>query len=176
MNELTKICKGACGRDLPLDMYNDHPMGRLGKQARCKDCKYEENKKIRLSDPKKAQAASKDWAKRHPEETKAYGRNWARKDENKHTNWVARIKREYGITPEDFYEQLEVQNGACAICGKEPPEGHDLHIDHCHVTNVFRGLLCGNCNRGIGIFQDSPDFLLNAAEYLQKFVDSDEDE
>lgn len=43
-----------------------------------------------------------------------------------------------------------------------------LSIDHCHETGAFRGLLCSECNFGLGKFKDDPELLLAAVEYLRK--------
>jgi hypothetical protein len=42
----------------------------------------------------------------------------------------------------------------------------ELAIDHCHKTGKIRGLLCKNCNQGLGQFKDNIDLLLSAAKYL----------
>ena len=52
----------------------------------------------------------------------------------------------------------------CAICGRPDPE----HVDHSHETGVVRGILCFNCNGGLGQFRDSIDALLNAVSYLTR--------
>ena len=44
--------------------------------------------------------------------------------------------------------------------------GEDLHVDHDHRTNSVRGLLCGSCNRGIGLLQENPKHLYRAAQYI----------
>lgn len=72
----------------------------------------------------------------------------------------------YGITVEQYNILHEAQNYKCAIC-KEPEQYFSrLSIDHCHETNRVRGLLCNNCNRGIGLLKDRADILRRAAEYL----------
>lgn len=73
----------------------------------------------------------------------------------------------YGITLEDKKSMLAFQRGLCAICGI----GIDIisgHVDHDHLSNKVRGLLCGSCNRGIGLLKDSEDILLKAIQYLQR--------
>jgi hypothetical protein len=78
---------------------------------------------------------------------------------------LARLKwrlKSYGFTLEDYNAMFEKQNGRCAICGRDVP----LHIDHDHVTGEFRGLLCFNCNTGIGSLKEDPQLLNRAAQYL----------
>ena len=55
----------------------------------------------------------------------------------------------------------------CEICGHEC-HNQVLSVDHCHKTNEFRGMLCANCNAGLGLFKDNPQALRQAAEYLEK--------
>ena len=64
----------------------------------------------------------------------------------------------YGITLEQYDLMLAAQAGVCSICGN-PPKDKRLDIDHCHDTNIIRGLLCNNCNRGLGHFKNNITFL-----------------
>jgi hypothetical protein len=78
--------------------------------------------------------------------------------------------RKYGITIEQMEATMKKQGGACAICG-EKDASRGLHfpvIDHCHGTGKFRGILCGKCNKGIGLLMDSPKLLKAAARYLER--------
>lgn len=59
---------------------------------------------------------------------------------------------------------LEAQGGCCAIC--KAPKGNKLCVDHDHRTGKVRGLLCSNCNAGLGMFKDSEDLLQSAKGYL----------
>lgn len=72
------------------------------------------------------------------------------------------------VSKEDFEDMLSAQENLCAVCGGErfKVTERDLHVDHDHETGMVRGLLCSNCNIGLGHFQDSPDILLSAATYL----------
>lgn len=73
----------------------------------------------------------------------------------------------YGITHYDYNKLLENQNNCCAICKKEV-EGN-LVVDHCHVTGLVRGLLCNQCNTGIGLLGDNYSSVKKASNYLKKF-------
>lgn len=62
------------------------------------------------------------------------------------------------------YEMLKFKQGySCAICGKQVK----LHVDHDHETGEVRGLLCNNCNVGLGFFDDNPMLLIAAIRYLK---------
>jgi hypothetical protein len=85
---------------------------------------------------------------------------------------IQNLKR-YGLTPEKLREMLEEQDFACAICSRSFHE-FTPHIDHDHKCcpsgtacgKCVRGLLCVDCNRGLGSFRDDPDLLHAAAVYL----------
>lgn len=79
------------------------------------------------------------------------------------------LKRMYGITEDDYQTLYEVQNGECAICHRTV--NGRLHIDHDHATNEIRGLLCNDCNRGIGLLGDDYSRLIDAAMYVMKTKD-----
>lgn len=84
----------------------------------------------------------------------------------------AYLKRTYGISFRTYRLMLEDQKGLCKICGSEGfimnKDRHKMKlvIDHCHTTGKVRGLLCHNCNRALGLFQDSTDNLKRAIDYL----------
>jgi len=78
------------------------------------------------------------------------------------------LKYSYGITLEDYNEMLAIQNGVCAICNQSCTTGRRLCVDHDHKTGKVRGLLCNDCNSGIGKLKDSSEILKNAANYLDK--------
>ena len=85
----------------------------------------------------------------------------ARKDAN--------FRRRYGITLAAYDNLLRAQGGGCAICGRSPDEfKRAFAIDHDHKTGVIRGILCPDCNRGLGGFHDSPELLRKAADFLEK--------
>lgn len=108
------------------------------------------------SDPavrEKAKAETKAWQEANPRK---------RKDQ--------RLRSTFGIAIEDFEERLAIQNGQCAICGhtdRSDPKFFPV-VDHCHKTGRVRGLLCVNCNHGLGKFKDDAGRLLSAVSYLHR--------
>jgi hypothetical protein len=75
-----------------------------------------------------------------------------------------------GITAVDYDKMYNEQNGRCAICGKHQLElNKSLHLDHCHLTGIVRGILCSNCNTGLGLFKDDIKILRCAISYLDKY-------
>jgi hypothetical protein len=81
----------------------------------------------------------------------------------------ALLKHRYGITLEEFNALLAKQNSRCAICCLS--DNVVWHIDHCHVSGKFRGVLCSQCNKGLGHFKDSLILLLAAVKYLEEETD-----
>jgi Recombination endonuclease VII len=75
----------------------------------------------------------------------------------------------HGLTKSEKEAMLIAQSYRCAICDCHQSEiKHILSVDHCHKTGKIRGLLCPECNLGIGKFQDNVKFLKAAAQYLAK--------
>ena len=79
---------------------------------------------------------------------------------------IAESTREYSQKIRIFKESIK--NGKCEACDKEF-ENKDLVIDHEHSSGKIRGILCNNCNRGLGAFFDSPELLNKAIQYLEDF-------
>jgi hypothetical protein len=97
--------------------------------------------------------ASQRWRERHPERHRVSSRKMS-------------IKK-LGLIYEEVNEYFENHNGLCDICESPPTDGKtNLNIDHDHKTGEFRGLLCGSCNRALGLFKDSAEILTRAAAYL----------
>jgi hypothetical protein len=76
-----------------------------------------------------------------------------------------RLKNVYGLTLEQ-YEHMCINTPTCPICSKDITKSP--HIDHDHTTGAVRSLLCGPCNRAIGLLGDSPLIALNASKYLER--------
>ena len=89
-------------------------------------------------------------------------------------SWCRTCRRDYdwqyryGLSPEQYLEIYQQQEGKCKICGEELQEDEYLCIDHDKDTGEVRGLLCKKCNLGLGHFKDNPENLRKAAEYLEE--------
>jgi hypothetical protein len=120
------------------------------------------------------------WQERNPEIAKDYGRSWyaanreriaeKRRDARADGRYRARDRRiflayHYGLTPDQYRDMLVGQAGRCLICLRVPTK--DLVIDHDHATGTVRGLLCQQCNKGIGLFADNAMALRSAARYVE---------
>ena len=78
------------------------------------------------------------------------------------------IEYTYGLKPEEYEQMVTSQKNLCAICGTKE-EGNVLCIDHDHTTGKVRGLLCTNCNIGLGNLKDNVQIFQSAIAYLQKY-------
>lgn len=111
-----------------------------------KTCKLCRSRNINHSD--KSIANKKEYKKKYRESGRA------------RTVWE---RHKYGISKE------EIAYSKCLLCGQT----NNLHIDHCHSTKRFRGLLCGNCNTGIGMFKENIEVMAKAIEYIKYFSNHD---
>lgn len=80
------------------------------------------------------------------------------------------LRRNYGITLEDYDNMLEEQGGTCMTCSSTPESQRygNLYVDHDHNTGQVRGLLCHHCNTALGLVDDNIDILLNLVKYLSR--------
>src|SRR3990167_194429 len=110
----------------------------------CRPC-YDKNR-----DPATRNAQIARWKQNNPDKAKAIYRR--------------RDLKKLGTTLSEYERLYAAQRGCCKICDRWQKT---LTSDHCHLTGKFRGLICGPCNRAIGLLQDSPELLHKAAQYLR---------
>lgn len=140
-----------CDKRKPVAEFNVRRDGKLF--TMCRACQY---------------LAHKKWyAERGHELMREKRAAVAHLPETKERNRRNSLKQCFGLTVEDYDAMLEAQGGGCAICGGTCKSGKNLSVDHCHDSAKIRGLLCGHCNKGIGLFLDNPAFLRSAADYLE---------
>lgn len=95
-------------------------------------------------------------------------RSWNATLHGKRTKKNAALLKAYGITVDQFEAMASAQQGMCAICGSVLDMGFNTHVDHCHDSGDVRGLLCRDCNVGLGAFGDDTTSLERAISYLKK--------
>lgn len=136
-----------CGEIKPTMEFSRHKNGgKWGFHSYCKECRNKKRKQYHLDNPEKCKRLK-------------------RKSD---------LKKKYGLIPEDLERMLRDQDNKCAICGQEiflhgssVDKNKIARVDHNHETGKIRGLLCNDCNRGIGLLKDSPLLLANALKYLE---------
>lgn len=110
---------------------------------------------------------SRLYRERNREKYLAYNKEYVIKMAEHRRNYNLKFK--FGITSEDYENMLLSQGGKCAICYTDQSQfTKRLAVDHCHESNKVRGLLCSDCNRGIGLLKDDSELVSRAAEYLRK--------
>jgi Recombination endonuclease VII len=131
----------------------------------------EQHRKRYAEDPQHREhklAANRVYRAEHRERLNTLWRDkWRANAAYRERHALTRIERLYGLSPEQYRRLLKAQKGVCAIC-KRPPQYRALCVDHCRVTKRVRGLLCNNCNTGLGLFGDDPVRLRAAAAYLER--------
>ena len=138
---MSKVCS-QCLNDVPLSEFHNNKSSKDGLASSCKVCSLQRSAK---------------WYATHKHNIKPSRRDY-------------QIKRKYGMSREDYDGMIESHNFSCAICGKAHSEDSKLNVDHCHVTNSVRGLLCWDCNVAIGKLGDSPEMLRRAAQYIEVYT------
>ena len=115
----------------------------------------------------KHREANAEYRAKNRERIRAQQKEW--RDANKEALKRNNLKLAC-FTPELLEEVLAFQDYKCAICDDDlklrPPK--HTHSDHCHITKTPRGVLCTQCNTGIGLLKDDPARLRKAIEYLEQ--------
>ena len=134
---MTSTCTN-CGVEKPITAFHKR-QNKHGHTSRCKDCRNEQDRN-------------------------RYHDRGAPREPNRGHHYLYR----YGITVEDYDAMFEEQKGCCAICRTHSDKfTRRLAVDHCHTTGTVRGLLCVNCNVGLGNFKDDIENLYRSISYLQ---------
>ncbi len=176
-----KMCQ-KCKVAKPTDEFHKCSNGSMGLASYCKVC---------------MSVAGKQWADKNKQKVSEYNRLWRaknrdyhnqryreryHKDLEKHRGYYrkARVRRsidvrcrKFGITAEQYWTMFADQEGLCAICKKAPKLWWSFNVDHCHTTGKIRGLLCGPCNKSIGILGDTVDGVMRAVTYLRESASKD---
>ena len=136
---MEKVCT-SCNIEKVLSEFSKSNTGKFGVTSQCKPCKVRVHRVQRRANPEHYLQIERK----------------------------SKFKKQYGITIEQYDGMLDAQGGGCAVCSAKTPSNRTKYfaVDHCHTTGKVRGLLCTKCNRGLGLFNDKPDLLKSAVNYL----------
>lgn len=174
----TKKCK-ECEKDKPLSEFHKHKNSKDKLSYQCKECWNARCKEFRMKNPNKIKltnknayykkreeriASQKEYSYKNKEKISQYGKEY--REKNPLYSRKQSLKR-FGLSLEDFYEMIKIQNNSCSICGNEFKKYSDAHLDHNHITNKHRGLLCSSCNTSIGLVKENTVTLNSMINYLE---------
>lgn len=157
----TKVCS-CCKEEKLVSEFHRDKNSSDGYTYKCKECRNKANREYYAAHPEKR--------KEKNDKKKEYRKLYYDNPEIKLKYRQKYIERKFGINYEQYNKMLAQQGGVCAICGSAETKcsAEYLAIDHDHDTGEIRGLLCSNCNRALGLFQDNSEIVEKAMLYLKK--------
>lgn len=188
-----KLCRD-CGQDKPLEEFSPAKKASDGRTSYCRPCLRVRHQRYRDAqnggEPRRRSAARATssgvkWCPGCTQELPRveFGRNRSSSDgltayckpchnaksKQTYTRLYGstrdyHLRQRYGVTREVFDALVDRQGGVCAVCRQAEP----VHVDHDHVSGRVRGVLCFNCNGGLGQFKDRADVLRSAIDYLER--------
>jgi hypothetical protein len=139
-----KTCN-KCQANKPSDQFFKDAGLSDGRATICKECKSKSCGEWRIKNRDYYNAAMRRYRK---------------------INYIRDRLYRYKLTLEQYEKMLKDQNELCKICSKGPPKNRPLVIDHCHITNKVRSLLCYSCNRNLHAIETKA-FYHKALAYLK---------
>ena len=147
-----------CGKSLDVSQFRTSTRnnGTTYTRGECRAC---ERKRAKKQKPR-------------TRDQKVSRKKWNQSAAGKKSVRFSDIKSRYGMSKSEYESLYMSQGGKCAICGKKEIDAiwGTLTVDHDHKTKTIRGLLCSNCNMGIGQFNDDIDIMASAISYLRGFA------
>jgi hypothetical protein len=145
-----------CKEELPLSAFSKDKKAKDCLNYACRTCWSKRSAENRSKDPDRYRVLQRQSYEKNKHKYKERGRDY-------------HLKTTYGISSVEYEKMLEAQAGICNICDNPATEElyNILMVDHCHKTNKVRGLLCRQCNIGLGAFKDNVETMLKAINYLR---------
>lgn len=146
----TPICR-RCGLAKPFAQFPKRSNRSSGRHGVCRDC----HNHLKREAYARLKAQS--------------GTTWNETPQARLSKQLDKLRARYGVTLEQIRLIYQQQEGRCAVCERalEAPPAKNTQVDHDHETGLVRGLLCFNCNMGLGYFKDNATFLARAVAYLR---------
>lgn len=179
----TKMCI-TCKQEKTISEFHKCKTNRDGHETRCRACTSVRNKKYNsehrernIEQGKRWRAANLDRAKETAQKWRISHREYIKERSKREydANRDRHLRKIYNISLDEYNKLSDEQGGICAVCGgvetyRTRGRINALSVDHSHTSNKNRGLLCGQCNTGLGNFRDNPELLSAAADYLDKWA------
>ena len=146
--DLSNKCKTCKKNNMPSQVKAEKERLRHEGKKKCKDCRYI--------------GPFEDFCKNENQCKKCRAKNNAMRD--------------YEISEEKYNSLMAITQ--CPGCNRKfnkKPRGEGgiyRCIDHCHETDLVRGVLCRDCNCAIGSLKNSRTLLHEACVYLRKHADT----
>lgn len=159
---ITKHCR-TCNADKPL---NDFYKNKSKPDGLCSNCKLCTSAYSRSD---KGKASRDRFYAKHQVRRRQAASDWDHANPGKIKAWKLRKRcAKFGITTERYFALISAQEGRCAICRIDfSTRKYAPAIDHCHKSGKVRGLLCLNCNSGIGKLREDVQILQKAIAYIE---------
>ena len=178
-----KICS-KCKKEKEAEEFNRSKKYKDGLTAQCKKCKNIKGQEWKKANPEKVKLSLKIYKENNREKYLLNSRKANRKYKETHRDicrertaeWRSKntrmkranhIKNSYNLPIEEYEAMLISQNSSCAICSLPFPKSP--YVDHDHITNKVRALLCNSCNCVLGYAKDNISILQNAIKYLERY-------
>ena len=172
----TKIC-ATCKIEKSADCFHKAKKEKDGLQYRCIECGKNYHAKRYLNRKEIVKAQVQTYRANNKDRLDAAGKIWRdnNKEKVKKYQKTTNLRKNFGLSIEDYERMSAEQNHACAICRLPETFVHpatkkpaSLAVDHCHSSGKVRKLLCSSCNKGLGLFKDNQTFLSAAIAYLKE--------
>ena len=165
---MKRSCRKCKTEKLLSEFYKDARFPD-GTDIHCKDCRKSNVKRWRNANLEKAREVSHASYAKNPVPNRIRAAAWHLNNAEKAR--ASALKFRFGISTEHYRHLAKSQDECCGICGKHQSElRQKLSVDHDHNTKAIRGLLCGTCNTGLGMFRDDPKLLTNAITYIYEHI------
>lgn len=153
-SHLFKTCT-SCGKVKALKFFCKRWADRKNRHEQCDACRKRKREEWRS---RRGKDYTTEWKKKTSANWEAY-----------HNSVDKYNAKKVGLSWEEYLRISKEQNGLCMICKKPNTIKYNrrLVLDHDHVTEKFRGLLCHHCNLMLGASKDNPETLLAAVKYLE---------
>jgi len=162
-----------CGETKTLDQYHKHADTKDGLKGNCKECDSAYDRARYVANRESILESRREYYATNGERVRAGNRASTARNprgrRNKQLLWA------FGITLDGYETMLARQGGVCGLCERAETEIHPLSkkvrnyaVDHDHATGEIRGLLCNDCNRGLGLLGDTAERLRKAVAYIER--------